>query len=130
MNLIHKVISCALAPKAIGPYSQAILAAKTLYISGQLGINPATMELVGPSIEHQTEQALKNLSNIVKESGGQMKNIVKTTVLLADMEYFATVNKIYAKYFTDPYPARACYAVKALPKNALVEIEAIAVLKS
>lgn len=109
MNAIHKVISCGMAPKAFGPYrfvtkiskknacSQAILAAKTLYISGQLGINPATMELVGPSVEHQAEQALKNLSHIVKQSGGQMKDIVKTTVLLTDMEDFEAVNKIYAK---------------------------------
>ncbi|VDM33330.1 unnamed protein product [Hydatigera taeniaeformis] len=125
-----EAVSCAMAPKAIGPYSQAILAAKTLYISGQLGTNPSTMELAGPSIDHQTEQALMNLSNIVKESGGEMKDIVKTTILLTDMEYFETVNKIYAKYFTYPYPARACYSVKALPKNALVEIEAVAVLKS
>ncbi|KAH9277764.1 RutC family protein C23G10.2 [Echinococcus granulosus] len=128
MNLVRKVISCVMAPKAIGPYSQAIFAAKTLYISGQLGINPETMEIAGPSVEQQTEQTLKNLSSIVKASGGQMKDIVKTTILLANMEDFATVNEIYAKYFTDPYPARVCYAVKALPKNALVGIEAIAVL--
>ncbi|KAL7055641.1 hypothetical protein AAHC03_022757 [Spirometra sp. Aus1] len=88
------------------------------------------MNLAGDTVEQQAEQALKNLMNIIKEAGGDSKHVVKTTVLLASMDDFPKVNEIYAKYFSEPYPARMCFAVKTLPKNALVELDAVAVLDS
>ncbi|BHF82219.1 hypothetical protein SprV_0802535600 [Sparganum proliferum] len=99
---------------------QAIRVDKTVYISGQLGLNPETMNLAGDTVEQQAEQALKNLMNIIKEAGGDSKHVVKTTVLLASMDDFPKVNEIYAKYFSEPYPARMCFAVKTLPKVSLV----------
>lgn len=124
-----KKISTDKAPAAIGPYSQAILCDGILYTSGQLGMNPANGELEGTDITAQAEQALKNLGAILKEAGTDYDNIVKTTCFLSDMADFAAFNAVYSKYITNA-PARSCVAVKTLPKNALVEIEAIAVCNS
>lgn len=114
------------APKAIGPYSPAVLVNDTLYISGQLGIDVKTGEL-GKDIESQTRFSLNNLKTILEDAGMNMDNIVKTTVLLSDINNFSAMNNIYNEYFNEPYPARAAFEVAALPKGGLVEIEAIAV---
>ncbi len=123
-----KKISTDKAPAAIGPYSQAILCGNMLYTSGQLGMNPANGEIEGTDITAQATQALENLGAILKEAGTSFDNIVKTTCFLADMGDFAAFNAVYSKYITNA-PARSCVAVKTLPKNALVEIEAIAVVE-
>jgi len=120
------IIFSANAPKAIGPYSQAVKANGTLYISGTLGIDPVTNDL-RQGIEAQTRQALDNIKAILQAANMSMDNVVKTTVLLKNLADFATVNEIYATYFTSDYPARACYEVVNLPKAGLIEIEAIAV---
>ena len=116
------------APAALGPYSQAVKAGNTLYISGQVPIVPETGEFGGDDIKTQTKQALENIKAILEEAGGDMSNVVKTTVLLKNMADFASMNEVYATFFTGTYPARATYQVCALPKNALIEIEAIAAL--
>ena len=115
------------APAAIGPYSQAIQAGGTIYVSGQLPINPATGEFAGEDIRAQARQSLENIKAILAAAGMGMPNVVKTTVLLQDMAGFAAMNEVYAEYFTEPYPARAAFQVAKLPKGALVEIEAVAV---
>lgn len=115
------------APAAIGPYSQAIQAGNTIYVSGQLPIDPATGAFAGEDIAAQTRQSLTNIKAILVQAGADMSNVVKTTVLLADMADFAAMNAVYAEFFTAPYPARAAFQAAALPKNAKVEIECIAV---
>ncbi len=120
-------ISTEKAPAAIGPYSQAISTGTMLYTSGQLGINPANGELEGADITAQAEQVMKNLGAVLEEAGTCFDNIVKTTCFLADMADFAAFNAVYSKYITSA-PARSCVAVKTLPKNALVEVEAVAVI--
>ncbi len=115
------------APAAIGPYSQAVCAGNTVYVSGQLPIDPATGEFAGADITSQTRQSLTNMKAILEADGMTMANVVKTTVLLSDIAEFAAMNAVYAEFFTAPYPARAAYQVAALPKGARVEIEAIAV---
>lgn len=115
------------APAAIGPYSQAIQAGNTVYVSGQLPIDPATGAFAGDEIKAQTRQSLTNMKNILIEAGTDMSAVVKTTVLLADIADFAAMNEVYAEFFTAPYPARAAFQVACLPKNALVEIECVAV---
>lgn len=115
------------APAAIGPYSQAIQAGGTIYVSGQLPINPATGEFAGEDIRAQARQSLENIKAILAAAGMGMPNVVKTTVLLQDMADFAAMNEVYAEYFTEPHPARAAFQVAKLPKGALVEIEAVAV---
>lgn len=114
------------APKAIGPYSQAIDAGTLLFCSGQVGLDPATGELVAGGIAEQTERALHNLEAVLAAAGISTEDVVKTTVFLASMDDFAVMNEIYAKFFAEPPPARSTIAVKALPKGAIVEIEAIA----
>lgn len=114
------------APAAIGPYSQAVQVGEQLYISGMLGIDPASGNLAD-GITAQAEQALKNLSAALKAAGMTEANVVKTTIFLTDMAAFGTVNELYASCFTAPYPARSCVQVSALPKGGLFEIEAIAV---
>ena len=121
-----KKISTDKAPAAIGPYSQAIIVDKFLFASGQIPINPATGEIEGTDIVAQAEQVMKNIGAILAEAGTDYTRVAKTTCFLADMNDFATFNEVYAKYFTEK-PARSCVAVKTLPKNALVEIECIAV---
>ena len=120
----NKVIAAQNAPAALGPYSHAVLAGNTLYISGQLGLDPATGALAA-SVTEQAEQGLKNLGAILQAAGMDYGDVVKTTVFLADMGDFAAFNEVYARYFTSK-PARSCVAVKDLPKGVLCEIEAIA----
>jgi 2-iminobutanoate/2-iminopropanoate deaminase len=122
-----KAISTNNAPAAIGPYSQAIEANGTIYVSGQLPINPATGEFAQGGIKAEARQSLNNIKNILAAEGLDMSNVVKVTVLLADISYFAEVNEVYAEFFAQPYPARSAFAVAALPKGANIEIEAIAV---
>lgn len=122
-----KVIATEQAPKAIGPYSQAVEANGTVYVSGQLPVDPATGEFAGATIEEQSRQSLTNIRSILAEAGLGMENIVKTTVFLQDIADFAKMNAVYAEFFEKDYPARAAFQVAALPKAALVEIEAVAV---
>ena len=115
------------APAAIGPYSQGIIVEKMLYSSGQIALDPVSGEVVGSTIEEQTEQVMKNLGAILEAAGADYTKVVKTTCFLADMGDFAAFNQIYANYFTEK-PARSCVAVKTLPKNVLCEVEVIAYL--
>ena len=115
------------APAAIGPYSQAVRAGNTIYGSGQIPIDPATGEFAGSDIASQARQSLTNIRNILAAAGTDMAHVVKTTVLLADIKDFTAMNEVYAGFFTEPFPARAAFQVAALPKGALVEIEAVAV---
>lgn len=124
---MKKEIATNKAPGAIGPYSQAVKVDHHLFISGQLPINPATGEMP-EGIKEQTRQSIANLKAIIEEAGGTLDNVVKTTCLLADMSLFGEMNEVYAEEFKAIFPARAAFAVKELPKKALVEIEAIAIL--
>lgn len=119
------VINAAKAPAAVGPYSHANAAGDTIYISGQLGLDPET-GVLAEGVEAQAKTGFENLKTILTEVGVSFKNVVKTTVFLTDMNDFAAVNDIYAQYFTGEYPARSCVQVAALPKGASFEIEAIA----
>lgn len=127
-SAVRKIVKTAAAPSAIGPYNQAVIAGDTMYISGQLGMDAKTMELVGPDVESQAKQALKNMGEILKCAGLTFSNVVKTTVLLKDINDFAKVNEIYKSFFTSSFPARAAYQVAALPKGGAVEIEAVALV--
>lgn len=120
-------ISTDNAPKAIGPYSQAIIYGNMVYTSGQIALSPETAALVGNDVTEQTEQVMKNLSAVLKEAGSDMKDIIKTTCFLSDIADFAAFNEVYGKYITEA-PARSCVAAKDLPKGALVEVEVIAVI--
>jgi endoribonuclease L-PSP, putative len=124
---MNKVINTNQAPAAIGPYSQAIQKGDFLFVSGQLGIDPSTGNFVEGGVKEQALQVFKNISAIISEAGYTMGNIVKTTVFLADMADFATVNEVYASQFEGAFPARSAVAVRTLPKNGLVEIEVIAI---
>ncbi len=124
---MKRVISTTQAPAAIGPYSQAILVDKTLYASGQLGINPETGDFVPGGVTEQTEQVFRNIKAILAEAGMQMSDVVKTTCFLADMADFAAMNEVYARQFEGSFPARSAVAVRTLPKNGLVEIEVLAI---
>ncbi|WRB07062.1 RidA family protein [Helicobacter pylori] len=124
---MKEVIHSTLAPKAIGPYSQAIATNDLVFVSGQLGIDASTGEFKGVDIHSQTTQSMENIKAILKEAGLGMDSVVKTTILLKNLDDFAVVNGIYGSYFTEPYPARATFQVAKLPKDALVEIEAIAI---
>lgn len=121
-----KAIQTTKAPAAIGPYSQAISVNGFIFASGQIPIDPATGEIVEGGIEAQAHQSLTNVKNLLEAAGTSIDRVIKTTVFLADMADFATVNGIYAQYFTEPYPARSAVAVKTLPKNVLIEVEVIA----
>ncbi|PHR74433.1 MAG: reactive intermediate/imine deaminase [Arcobacter sp.] len=114
------------APSAIGPYSQATEVGGLIYISGQLPIDATTGKFLGSDIKSQAKQSLENIKHILEEAGTSMSNVVKTTILLKDINDFAAVNEIYATYFSAPYPARATYEVSKLPLDALIEIESIA----
>ncbi|MCR4994124.1 MAG: RidA family protein [Bacteroidales bacterium] len=120
-------VSTSAAPAAIGPYSQAICVGNLVFCSGQLPINPVTGVFPEGGIEAQTRQSLANVKAILTEAGTDLSHVVKTTVFLASMDDFAAMNAVYAEAFSAPFPARSAVAVKALPKNALVEIECIAV---
>ena len=119
-------VSTPNAPAALGPYSQAVDTGSTVYCSGQLGLDPATGNLAD-GVQAQTHQALKNLQGVLNEAGLSLDNVVKTTVFVQDLADFGTVNEIYGTYFHGGFPARSCVQIAALPKNALVEIECIAV---
>ena len=116
------------APQAIGPYSQAIKKGSLVFISGQIPLVPETTELVGTDLAEQTHQVFKNLQSVAEASGGGLNDIVKLTIYLTDLSAFAIVNEIMTSYFIEPYPARATIEVSALPKSALVEVEAILAL--
>lgn len=124
---MKKVISSEKAPGAIGPYSQAIEAGGMVFVSGQLPVDAATGEFAPGGVAEQTKQSFENIKHILAEAGLTTANIVKTTVFLSDMSLFAEMNAVYATYFEGAFPARSAVAVKALPKNAMVEIECIAV---
>lgn len=123
---MKKIISTKNAPAAIGPYSQAVEAGGLLFISGQLPLDPATGAMAPAEIKAQTEAVIKNLEGILKSEGLSLENIVKTTVFMADLGQFAAMNEVYGRFFAANPPARATIEVKALPKAALVEIEAVA----
>ncbi|MBQ1212161.1 MAG: RidA family protein [Clostridia bacterium] len=124
---MNEKISTPNAPKAIGPYSQAVKVGNMLYTSGQIPLDPISGELVGSNITEQAEQVMKNLSAVLEAAGTSFDNAVKTTCFIADMADFADFNAVYAKYITSA-PARSCVAVKTLPKGALVEVEVIATI--
>ena len=124
---MKEIITSSNAPKAIGPYSQAIKVGNMLYTSGQIPLDPVSGEIVGTNITEQTEQVMKNLSAVLAAAGTSFDNAVKTTCFIADMADFAAFNAVYAKYITSA-PARSCVAVKTLPKGALVEVEVIAIV--
>ncbi len=126
MNKI--IVQTDKAPRAIGPYSQAIRIDTLVYTAGQIGLDPATMELVSGGVQEQTRQVLANLSQVLAAAGSSLGNVVKTTVFLKNMNDFASMNAVYAEYFGDTPPARSTVAVAGLPKNALVEIEVVALL--
>jgi 2-iminobutanoate/2-iminopropanoate deaminase len=121
-----KKIETSNAPGAIGPYSQGMISGKLVFTSGQIPLDPKTGAIVGDTIEAQSEQALQNLQAVLEAGGASLQTVIKTTCCLADMGDFAAFNAVYAKYFTGDCPARSCVAVKTLPKNVLVEVEAIA----
>ena len=121
-----ETISTPDAPAAIGPYSQAVRAHGVLYCSGQVALDPGSGELVGSTAPEQAEQVLKNLRAVLEAGGASMETVWKTTIYLADMGDFAAVNEVYARHFGEHRPARATVAVRTLPKNALVEIDAVA----
>ena len=120
----RKIIHTEDAPKAIGTYSQAVRCGATVYLAGQIGLDPKTMEIV-PGIAPQIQRVLDNLRAVARASGGDLKDIVKLTVYLTDLAHFALVNETMAKYFSPPYPARAALGVASLPRGALVEMDAI-----
>lgn len=120
-----KVVSTEKAPAAIGPYSQAIISGGLVYTSGQIAIIPETGELAA-GLEAQANQVFKNLTELLKAAGSDMSRVIKTTVFIKHMDDFAAINAIYAKYFTQPFPARSCVEVARLPKDVLLECEAIA----
>ena len=129
INMKHQVIHTDNAPAAIGPYSQAIKAGNMLFVSGQVPFVPETMEIVEGDVQAQTRQSLTNVQAILKEAGADFSDVVKTTVFIKDMNEFALINEVYAEFFGENKPARACVEVARLPKDVKVEIEVIAVVK-
>jgi reactive intermediate/imine deaminase len=125
---MKNIIATPNAPQPIGPYSQAVQQGQTIYLSGQIALNPKTMEMAVNDIEVQVQQVLDNLSAVVKAAGGHLSDIVKLTIFLTNLSRIGVVNAHIEKYFSQPYPARTTIEVKALPKAALVEIDAIMVL--
>jgi len=125
---MKEVIATNQAPAAIGPYSQAIKAGNMLFVSGQIPVDPATGEVVEATIQAQAARSLTNIQNILAQAGGSMDNVVKTTVFLKNMDDFVEMNRVYKTFFTTDCPARSAVQVAKLPKDVLVEIEAIAVL--
>lgn len=128
--MVRTIVATDKAPGAIGPYSQAVQTGSMVFVSGQLAIDPATGELVTTDIRQETHQALTNLEAILVAAGSSLKNVVKTTVFIADMDQFAEINAVYAEFFKEDPPARACVEVARLPKDANVEVEAIALLSA
>jgi 2-iminobutanoate/2-iminopropanoate deaminase len=124
-----KAVESPDAPKAIGPYSQAIIANGFIFAAGQVGADPKTGQLVEGGIEAQTEQVLKNIEAVLKAAGSSLDDVVKTTVFLADLNDFAKMNEVYAKRFKTPFPARSTVQVARIPRDAKIEIEAVAVVR-
>ncbi len=120
------IINTDKAPAAIGPYSQAVAYNAMVYTSGQISLSPSTGEIVGSNVTEQSEQCMQNLKAVLEAGNSGLANVIKTTVFLSTMDDFANFNAVYTKYFSSDFPARSCVAVKTLPKNLLVEIEAIA----
>ena len=126
---MRKIVETKAAPAAIGPYSQGNIFGNLIFTSGQVPLDPATGNIIGTTIEEQTEQVLKNVKAILEEAGSSMQNVLKTTVFIKNMNDFAAMNAVYAKYFTEgSYPSRSAVEVARLPKDVLVEIETIAYL--
>ncbi len=125
----RRVISTDRAPQAIGTYSQAVRIGQTVYLSGQIPLDPATMELVDGGVQEQVHRVFRNLQAVAEAAGGGLADVVKLTVFLTDLRHFPTVNEVMAEYFMAPYPARAAVGVAALPKEAQVEMDAIMVLR-
>lgn len=123
---MRKAIHTASAPAAIGPYSQAIRTGDTLWLSGQVPLDPETMTIVGDTAAAQAEQVMKNLSAVLEAAGSSFANVVRCTIFLTDLGDFGAVNEVYGRYMPDPPPARACVEVSRLPKDVMVEIDAIA----
>lgn len=123
------VIHSDAAPQAIGPYSQAVRAHDTVWLSGQIPLDPLTMELVGPDVSAQAEQVFRNLAAVARAAGGGLEQFVKVNIYLTDLADFAAVNAVMARHFSEPFPARACVQVAALPRGAAIEVEATMVLK-
>ncbi len=128
MSQTRSIVATNNAPAAIGTYSQAVRIGDTVYLSGQIALDPATTQLVGPDIDLQIHQVFKNLRAVVTAAGGGFEHVVKLTVYVTSMAYFPRVNEIMAQYFSTPYPARAAVGVAELPRSALVEIDAVMVL--
>jgi len=128
--MTKEIITAKDAPKAIGPYSAGVRIGNLIFSAGQLGIDPLTGEFVSDEVVEQTRQALKNLKAILEAGGSALENVVKTTVFLRDMNDFAAMNAVYAEFFTDNFPARSAVQVARLPKDAAVEIEAVAMVSS
>ena len=126
--MIKEEVRSGKAPKAIGPYSQAVKIGRYVFLSGQIPIDPSNGELVGGGVGEQTRRVLKNLQAVAEEAGAGMRDVLKTTVYLTDLSTFSEMNAVYAEFFTEPYPARATVGVAALPKGAAVEIEAVVVI--
>ena len=125
---MKEIISTQKAPAAIGPYSQAVVVGNMIYTSGMVPIIPETGELEAGDITAQARQAISNLIALLEEAGSDAQSVVKTTVFIKDMNDFAKVNEVYATFFTDQYPARSCVEVARLPKDVLIEIEAVAII--
>ncbi len=125
-----EIVATNKAPQAIGPYSQAVVAGGFLFASGQIALDPETGEMVGRTAAEQAEQVLRNLKAVLETAGASLDSVVKTTIYLADMGDFGQVNEVYGRHFGEHRPARATVAVAKLPKDALVEIEAVALVRS
>jgi len=125
---MFKVIHSPKAPQAIGPYSQATQCGNFIFLSGQIGFNPATMELVGPHCETQAQQVFQNMKEVLRAANADFSKVVKLTIYLKDLQDFPVINEIMKTYFQEPYPARTTIQVAALPKNALIEIDAIVMI--
>ncbi len=123
---MKKVIATSDAPKAVGPYSQAIALSNLLFCAGQIPLDPATGDLVGTDVTEQTERVCKNIAGVLQANGMSFANVVKSTVFLTDLANFAAMNAVYAKYFVEPYPARSTIQVAGLPRGSMVEIEVTA----
>ena len=128
MQIVKEIVATERAPRAIGPYSQAVRAGNLLFASGQIPIDPATGEFVAGGVAEQTDQVMRNLSAVFEAAGASLKQVVKTTVFLADMNDFTAMNEVYGRFFGENPPARATVQAARLPRDARVEIEAIAVL--
>lgn len=126
---MKEIVSTDKAPSAIGPYSQAVKTMGLVFLSGQIPLDPATMEIVPGCVSCQAEQVIKNMTAVLESQGLGLADVIKTTVFIKNMSDFAAVNEVYGKYFAEKAPARSCVEVAALPKGALVEIEAIAATK-